>query len=70
MGAAVYLLGKAMSDSPITSLIVTISSGVMLYAVALLLLGEIQSDEKRALQELFARHLPGRFTPASWKKMP
>jgi len=41
----------------------------LLYAVALLLLGEIQPNEKRALKQLGVRRLPGCITPTSWKQL-
>lgn len=69
MGAVVYPVGNAVSASPLVNLVVAILSGVLLYAVALLVLGEIQPNEKKALKQLAARHLPGRITPASWKQM-
>jgi len=69
MGAAIYPIGKAISGSQVINLIVAIASGVLLYAIVLLLLGEIQPNEKRALKQLVASHLPDRFTRASWKKM-
>lgn len=70
MAAVVYPVGNSLTSFTLLNLIVAVPLGALLYFSLLFLLGEIQPNEKRALKELFARHLPGRFTPASWKKMP
>ena len=70
MGAIVYPVGNGLTSSPLLNLIVAVPLGALLYFSLLFLLGEIQPNEKKALKQLIARHLPGRFTPASWKKMP
>jgi len=70
MGLAVYPMGRNLACSNLLNLIVAIPLAAVLYFALLLLLGEIQPNEKRALKQFIARHLPGRFTPVSWKKMP
>jgi len=70
MGAIVYPVGNGLTSSPLLNLIVAVPLGALLYFSLLFLLREIQPNERRALKQLIARHLPGRFTPASWKKTP
>jgi len=70
MAAIIYPLGNSLTSSPLLNLLAAVPLGALLYFSLLFLFGEIQSDERRALKEFLAGYLPGRFTPASWKKMP
>jgi len=67
MGAVVYPVGNSLTASPLINLIVSIPLGVVVYAVVLFLLGEVQSNEKQAVKQVLARHLPEKLTPNSWK---
>jgi len=68
MGAGVYVIADVVDSSPLISLVIGVLLGVLLYVAALLLLGEIQPNEKRVLKQLAAQHLPGRLIPANWKQ--
>lgn len=60
MGAVICLFGKSFSFSPLVNLIVSVPLGVGIYLSSLLLLGETQPSEKKALKEFFVRYVLGR----------
>ena len=60
MGTVVYLFSKSLSFSPLLNLTVSVLLGVGIYLSSLLLLGETQPSEKKALKELFVRYVLGR----------
>jgi O-antigen/teichoic acid export membrane protein len=66
MAAVIYPIGNSLTSSPLANLAISISVGVVVYSVALLVLGEIQPNERQAVKQLAARCLPG-LTPNSWK---
>jgi len=67
MGVVVYLVGNNLTASPLINLIISIPLGVIVYSVVLLLLGEIQPNEKQIVRQVLVRYLP-RLTPNSWKE--
>jgi len=67
MGAVVYPLGNSLTSSPLIKLIIGIPVGIVIYSTALFLLGEVQSNEKRAVKKVLVRYLPEKLTPCSWK---
>lgn len=70
MGAVVYPVGNSLSPSRLLNLVVAIPLGVAVYSAALLLMGEVRSNEKSVLKQIIARCLPGCLTPAGWKRLP
>ena len=68
MGAVVYPVGNSLTSSPLLNLLAAIPLGLLSYFALLLLLGEVQTNEKRVLTVLLTRL--GRYTrhPMSWRQ--
>jgi len=68
MGAAIYPISNTISESPLVNLVVAIFSGILLYAIALLLLGEIKPNERKVIKELAQSFLSGNIFSRCWRK--